>query len=342
MTPTFESQLDIGWLETQHPGVARKVHKLHDFKQDGLNSSSLRFVAEQQVREAYDAAKTNHGRAVEAMRAGAATESDVARMEADMRRARERLDRTQAESTAILQASAGDRTVADNCLALVNSPRPSGAKRVDIVVAGERGEPYHGKPRVKEGEPSAKSKIQVVPVELPTGDPDEIAARQAGIIGDLKAELDNLERAVPRKDSVAKRLSGLVQELANRGAPRLEGAGVPDGRLGVAGPRVIIHAAPARSGPGWKPTADDGLALAAWLNPDRVLAKLKSDLETAYRHAPLELDPHEKQRRRRELAAEILAAERLEAEAIWRMINGGDDKARFRPDMNPRAILGIA
>lgn len=227
-------------------------------------------------------------------------------------------------------------------LTAVEQLATGGAKRLDVIVepVGERS-PYFGKPRVKEGEPSAKSKIQVVPVELPAGDPDEIAARQAGIIGDLKAELDNLENAVPRKATVARRLPGLVEELAARGAPRLEGAGVPDGRLRIAGPRVVLHAAPARADLA-KPTADDGLALAAWLAPDKVLAKLKSDLDVAYSHGPLELDSNEKQRRRRELQAEILAAERVEAACLWKLIDEGDPSIRFRPDMNPRAVLGIA
>lgn len=342
MTAIFRNGPDHDWLEAEHPRVAQRLRKIQDFAQDAADVASLRFQADLTARETFEAARTNHGRAVEAMRAGTATELDVARMDRDMRRARERLERTQAESVAVAAESAGVRTVAENCLRLVNSHRPIGAKRVDIVVhTSEGGEPYHGRPRVKGGEPSAKSKIQVVPIELPAGDPAEIAERLAGRIGDVRAELDDLENAVPRRDSVAKRLPGLVEELAARGAPRLEGAAVPGASLRIAGPRVVLHAAPARTDLA-KPTADDGLALAAWLAPDRVLAKLKSDLDAAYAHEPLELDAPEIQRRRRDLKAQILEAERVECAALWKLIDEGDEQVRFRPDCDPRAVLGIA
>ncbi|MGQ2903789.1 hypothetical protein [Neoaquamicrobium sediminum] len=342
MNAIFRTGPDLDWLENDHPRIADRLRKIQDFAQSAADVASLRFRADQQARDGFEAARTNHGRAVDAEREGAASETDVLRMEAEVRRARERLDRTQAESLEIIAESAGAKTVAENCLRLLNNLRPVGAKRVDVIVepVGERS-PYFGKPRGKEAPPPVTT-IKVVPVELPAGDPAEIAERLAGRIGDVRAELADLDHAVPRKATVLKRLPGLVEELAARGAPRLEGAGAPDGRLRIAGPRVIIHAEPARSGPGWKPTSDDALAMQAWLAPDRVLEKLKADLETAYAHGPVELDAHEKQRRSRDLKAQILEAERVECAALWKQIDEGGEQVRFRPDTDPRAILGIA
>lgn len=342
MNAIFRTGPDLDWLENDHPRIADRLRKIQDFAQSAADVASLRFRADQQARDGFEAARTNHGRAVDAEREGAASETDVLRMEAEVRRARERLDKTQAESLEIIAESAGAKTVADECLRLLNSLRPSGAKRFDVLVepVGERS-PYFGKPRAKEAPPPVTT-IKVVPIELPPGDPAEIAERLAGRIGDVRAELDDLENAVPRRDSVAERLPTLVQDLAARGAPKLEGAGAPGGRLRIAGPRVIIHAEPARSGPGWKPTSDDALAMLAWLNPDRMLEKLRSDLDDAYAHDPLELDPNEKQRRTRDLKAQILEAERVECAALWKLIDEGDEQVRFRPDTDPRAILGIA
>lgn len=275
-----------------------------------------------------------------AHREGQATERDISAIEAELESERAETARVSGGLSTLQRIAADSKKVVDTTDRHLNSLNwPSPKRSIAIPTEPNRRASEIGSANDFDGSIPA---VQLVLIHMPDGAPRDVDANAKEEVARLKAKYAELDSAVPQKKTEAKGLRGLVQELAAKGAPKLEGAAVPGARLSISGPRQIIHASPARSGPGWKPTADDALAMMAWLDPEKVLAKLQADLDVAYAHKPLELDPHEKQRRRRQLQAEILAAERIECAALWKLIDEGNDTVRFRPDTDPRAVLGIA
>lgn len=184
--------------------------------------------------------------------------------------------------------------------------------------------------------------VRVVSPRLPEGDRHAIFSEQQAAVARLKGEAEDVDHAPDRKETTKRRARQQLEELAARGAPKVSGAGEPGVRLSIRPPLMDIGAEPGLSSSGNIPKAHDALALLAWAMPERVLEAVEASIDAAYLGVDVQLDPHERQRRKREIKAKILAAERIECEAIWQLIEQGDDSVRFRPDTDPRAILGIA
>lgn len=196
--------------------------------------------------------------------------------------------------------------------------------------------------------------IEILRPELPEGDRQAIVNERCAEIVRLYRELAELPHIPPRRKSENARIRREVAELGASGAPRVffEDVLEPNrktGEMDVVGqrgkigwPREDIKAAPAITGGGYNPRPVSASALLCWAAPDKVIAALESSLDAAYEGIEDGLDPHEKQRRRREIKGAILEAERIECEARWQLIEQGDESVRFRPDCDPRAILGIA
>lgn len=75
---------------------------------------------------------------------------------------------------------------------------------------------------------------------------------------------------------------------------------------------------------------------------DQLIAEIEKQIDADYDGVELTLEPHEKHRALKEIDRAILQAERIECAAIWKMIEQGDWSMPFRPDTDPRALLGIA
>lgn len=291
-------------------------------------------------RQAEDIAKAALGRAEHAFRQKAATEKDVLEARAALKREREHTAKLQIEIAEIQQRAHDSKAVLDRVNQFLGGLAwPIEKKPIE----------HYGPTKLRLGQSTpfetegSAPDIQVVRAGLPDGiAPFAAIAAQRDEIARLHGEIADVDHAVDRLESAERRLPALVEELAQRGAPELAGAGEPGARLSIRGPKMDLGAEPRRNGSGNIPKGDDALALLAWLAPERVLEKLRADLHEAYSAVDVQLDPHEKSRRRREIKAAILEAERIEAAAGWALIEQGDDTVRFRPDADPRAVLGIA
>lgn len=184
--------------------------------------------------------------------------------------------------------------------------------------------------------------IQLFVPTLPDGDRKAIVADQQALNVAFKLENGKVDHAGDRIETTKQRAHKMVAEMGARGAPTVTGAGEPWSRLSVVPPLLDIGAAPNGSGNGNIPKAPDALALLCWAMPERIIEAVEASIDEAYLAVELQLDPHERQRRKRELKLKILEAERIECEAIWQLVRAGDTNIRFRPDTDPRAILGIA
>jgi len=75
-------------------------------------------------------------------------------------------------------------------------------------------------------------------------------------------------------------------------------------------------------------------------NFDRMIAAAEAKIKERHKGLTETLSTADKKRRAREIAADILAAERIECAAIWAARASGHEVA-FRADVDCRAVLGI-
>lgn len=289
-----------------------------------------RLSRENDARRAFQLANEMHA-------SGLATERDVKEAELALKREREQTAKLDSEVAEIHQwTSASKAPVESTNRLLAGLQWPTRFASLAHFDSRDR--------RNRTMEVGRAPDVELVQPDLPDTDPRDIMTEARANVVRLNSEMADVDQAPDRLESVERRLPVLIADLAARGAPELLGVGEVGQRLAVGGPKMTIHAEPDRSSGarGLIPKADDALAMLAWVAPDKVLEKMRADLHEAYATIDLQLDPHERHRRRREIKAAILAAERVECAAIWAMIEGGDDTVRFRPDTDPRAILGIA
>lgn len=313
----------------------RREHLLSTAAIDAENAwASLSRLDSRKAAE--ETVKTRIGWAEEALsalhpteRAGSKAESDVAEGRAALKRERELTNRVHAEVDPIQQRRHDSEA---------------------LVAAVDR---FLGT-ATRKGEDGLPSAVELATTKLPEGDRAEIVATQRAEIARFIGELEDLPTIPPRLETEKRHIRAQVAELAKKGQPGVALVDMygPDPVTGehlllgstakVHWPRKDIGAAPAHSKSETVPRVVDAAALVAWLFPERLTEVLEADLERAYVGVDEQLDPHERTRRKRDLKAAILKAERLECAAIWALIEAGDETVRFRPDTDPRAVLGIA
>jgi hypothetical protein len=157
---------------------------------------------------------------------------------------------------------------------------------------------------------------------------------QAEVVRSLKKERGATDAALPPIDGAKRQVRGKVAMMA-QGFEAI----VVDGQVRIRPPIEQVKGVELTS-PGMLASVTDAAALVAWLAPDKVIEHLEAQLDADYA-GQLSLSDEEKRKRLADLDAKILAAERIEAELVWQAIERGES-ITFRPDIDPRAVLGIA
>ena len=160
------------------------------------------------------------------------------------------------------------------------------------------------------------------------------AAAAARIVDELRADLHEVQSApIPSKvaKAIAKRK---VDALAEAGRPNL--IGTIEGGTPPRWNNVSYAALTARDFDG-ESVATPALAIAAWLDPGKMLKALEAEIDAVADDANA-LDDTTRSKRITELNARILEAQRAEVAAIDR--ERGDFS--YREGTDPQAILGIA
>lgn len=290
------------------------------------------FARIEERNEAVEFAKTRLGRAEEAFYEDRATERDVAEAKLALKNERAQTAKVQLEIAALVQSAADskevveavDRSLAGQNWPIVKRPLGHGATKAEVETEGNA------------------PQIELARVQFPDEDLHGIIAAQRSEVARLHDDLAEVDAAPDHVAAIKRQAKQHVDALAARGAPLASGVGVAGGRFRIEGPQRDIGAQPSdRVEAGHIPRSDDALALIAWAMPEKVLEAVEADIEAAYAAVDLQLAPHEKQRRRREIKAAILKAERIECAALWEIVERGDDTVRFRPGTDPRAIFGI-
>lgn len=149
------------------------------------------------------------------------------------------------------------------------------------------------------------------PVKVPSGETVEtVRAKIAGI----RKELDQTRAAPLTADELKAAAARKVREMALNGRPHV------DGRSGD-----II----------WRAEGVSPASLAAWMNPEGMVAALARDIDAVT--SPCAMTADARRKRVRELEAALLDAERIE-EAIVEATGGTIER---RKDADPAAILGV-
>lgn len=186
--------------------------------------------------------------------------------------------------------------------------------------------------------------LDEVPVDAPeTADACRAVVVEATAeIAGLYAERQEVEQAPPpasyAKDSIRLKL----ERLAARGKPSVTPP-TAEADVTLVWPAKALNAAGRASHPGERPQVADIEAMVARYFGDQILADAEAAVDAAYAAVELVLEPHERRKRLRQIDAKILAAERRECAARWKLIEEfGDEDITFRPGTNPKALLGIA
>ena len=190
--------------------------------------------------------------------------------------------------------------------------------------------------RIASGAEEPMPEIEFAEVKLPKGYPLTIASDYAARGEEFRSQILEIEAAPPRFDTMAARIPLLVEQAAATGRPGV--TGVKRGALAIALPTLAL--ATAASATNAVPRVADVRSLLAWLAPEQLEEAMLEDLRRQYEGVGLQMDPHEKPRRIKELRAKILDAERVECAAIWAAKAAGAD-LRFRAGTDPRAVLGV-
>lgn len=265
---------------------------------------------------------------------GFATERDVAEAKLTLKRERELSAKWSGEADEIQNRAAASQAVVDATDRYLRGLKWPTERKALVYFEHDK-----SRPDPLEG---IAPEVEIMRPKLSEGDLHAIVDKQRAEVARLKREADDVDHTPDRIESVKRRARQQLEELAARGAPVVSGAGEAGVRLSIQPPLMDIGAEPGHSSGGLIPKAHDALALLAWAIPDKVMEAVEASIDEAYLGVDVQLDPHERQRRRREIKAAILAAERIECEARWQLIEAGDETIRFRPDCDPRAILGIA
>lgn len=140
------------------------------------------------------------------------------------------------------------------------------------------------------------------------------------------------DELIPFEDARAQILDWVLQRKQGLQLARLRPGKPPR----VTGP---IEAFPAIPMAGGIFTVSDTVAIACWLNPEKVIDDLTEQLRQQY-DGKSGLSAREKAAQLAAIDAEILQVERVEAEIVWRQRAQGIPTP-FRPTIDPRALLGV-
>jgi len=156
----------------------------------------------------------------------------------------------------------------------------------------------------------------------------EARATQTG----LRAKRGEIIAAPEPAEVVKQRLRATIS--ANASAGRI---GVDEGRL-VWPTRALDVVTPTAA----RARVIDVEAVLCGLFGDRIIEEAERAVDESYAGVELTLDAGVRRERLREIDAALLASERAECAAVLALIDSGDEAISFRPDANPRAVLGLA
>ncbi|RIK86611.1 MAG: hypothetical protein DCC69_06615 [Hyphomicrobiales bacterium] len=213
------------------------------------------------------------------------------------------------------------------------------------VLAQKRVEAQDGPGRLAgDNHEPAELVLDEVPVDAPeTADACRalVAEATAEITG-LYTERQEVEQAPPPPDYAKDSIRLKLERLAAQGKPSVTPP-TAEADVTLVWPAKALNAAGRASHPGERPQVADIEAMVARYFGDQILADAEAAVDAAYAAVELVLEPHERRRRLRQIDGKILAAERRECAARWKLIEEfGDEDISFRPGTSPRAILGIA
>ncbi len=174
-------------------------------------------------------------------------------------------------------------------------------------------------------------------VDKAAGDAKTRAWGHLGKISAIDTEIEATESTWDSEEFVTDRV---VQDLSER---RERGRAYPEvilaGGIGTRWPMTPVLAEPASAG--YLPVAPDPIDLIVSLHFDELLARAVKQVRELYQgYFGPTLSPDAKRKRLKELRHERLEVERLECAAIWEAAEQGIF-IPFRPDTDPRAVLGI-
>ncbi|OJX49715.1 MAG: hypothetical protein BGO81_19295 [Devosia sp. 66-22] len=300
------------WLRA-NPDIADRLQVLEAIADETFAAHEGALGAGTTARERYDNAKAALAWAAkDAEDAGSALSPQRRKdLEANIANARVALDAAQQRSHATNRAQAAARDAVNTATVKANTLAPDTEPRLFKFPA-----------RAKDG------KVRLVGV----GDAADVVAKQLAVLADLKAEVENVRRApLPKEDIAAQLLAGLTSDSKLRIS------------LNSRKPEIVVPVMTVAAEPSGDtiPTAPDALALLHAIFPDAVETAVLRAVDERYATVSLALDPLAKQDRLERLAAEILAAERLIAEAVLIAFSKGGQVIAPPPGLSAEALLGI-
>jgi hypothetical protein len=253
---------------------------------------------------------------------------------APLEKAKAAADKRAATANAALtiadQVKRGDDEAFTGALQFVNAARKTSG-----------GNPMGSAAFTSRGYPDKTSAFGVSPVEPPRlkGNPSAILDTQSPLIKRLQGDITMNEQALTTKDGARADVHAIVARAAARATISVR-PGTAKSPTSVVWPMITMPAFTSANGEYLR--IPDVEALLARLAPDALAEALEDAVEQAYASEPLALSAAERRSTLAKLKAELLAAERLEVEAILALRKGGATGIAFRPDTNPKAILSVA
>lgn len=219
-------------------------------------------------------------------------------------------------------------------------------------LAGKKVRPTSGSTLTDPAAADAASKpprfdVALVSVDLPEGSPADIVRAQRRELARLRAERKEVDEAPLPASVVKQHLREEIEDKAEDAAPRIEigrvrrtgDGGLETRNVAVEWPSTPIRGTLDDYGRGLR--IADAVALVYRLHKDAIIADIERAVDEEYAGIELALEPYERTKRLKQIDAQILQAERIEAEAVWRGIAAGA-AVSFRADIAPKAVLGVA
>lgn len=329
------ARLDPSTYNLLPPVLREKPNTFVDLGADAVSVVEGAKRAEGSAREDFDNDKTDLAN-LEAQAATDRTTHDysnqIAAAKERVEQARKRLDKKSAETAAAIRRLDAFRAVNNMCVCKLEGARtfaPMPQRGGDLQHVAERGR-------------LAGLDLRLVETKVPKG--ATLSAVSAEVDAHRALRVDLANAPAPR-DYVERRLIDDLEKDARRGE-----IGVSIGRDGLGDdparhpsvdwPTIALRTP--SNNDGSRVMAIDVEALVARHLGDAIKAEIKAKLDQRYEGVTLTLDPSEKAKRLREVDAKLLEMERVEAALIWQAIRNGDTSVFFRPDADPRAVLGVA
>jgi hypothetical protein len=175
-----------------------------------------------------------------------------------------------------------------------------------------------------------------VTVKLPEGRLDEIITAKQRERRRLLQQRDEVLSRLPPKHITLERALAQVPVVLAPFEVHLNDRHMPY----ISWAREGIAAEPASVRQDEAPFATDAKAIAAWLARDEIVAEVTAQVEALYDDDTPVASDAEKRKLVAEIDAQILEAERVEAQAMWQARRDGVDLP-WRADLDVRALLGV-